>query len=74
MSTGEVSKVNVTLAQEKSYDGDKQYRIECSTNSGCQQSSLDFVTEVSLLVIHEYSVLIGYSKTSVTRTPMERLP
>lgn len=41
----EVSKVNVTLSQEEGTNN--QFKIGCSTNSGCQQSSVDFFAEIN---------------------------
>ena len=51
MFTGEVSKVNVTLIQEQSVNGDKQFKVGCSTNSGCQQAFVDFFAEINKVLL-----------------------
>lgn len=63
----EVSKVNVNLTQEES-QGEKLFRISCSTNSGCQQSFVDFFAEINKEETHirgvNFSCEINYNDIS----------
>ena len=50
LPAGEVSKVNVTLVQNKAENG---FEIGCSTNSGCQQSFVDFFAEINKVSLNK---------------------
>ena len=44
---GTVKKVNLTLSQQVTDDERTDYTVGCSTNSGCEQSFVDFFAEIN---------------------------
>ncbi|KAH3870503.1 hypothetical protein DPMN_033691 [Dreissena polymorpha] len=44
--SGEIKKVNISLSQDVTHNS-TDYKIGCSTTSGCEQSFVDFFAEIN---------------------------